>query len=276
MAGMASMLLLAVLPAADAALTRGWKRAPTGAVVRSRLQGLRATAVAPSDAPVVPSEVVRTAVAALQPVFADIDMRTEHHLRRLLAVFRKHNVGPHLFAGVDGYGNGDLGREALDGIYAELMGAEAALVRVQIFSGTHAIACALFGVLRPGDEMLTVSGAPSLGHGSGVGGGWVGGGGGVVGGAGEEERRRTAFRTLLSAPRRRPHPRAPPIRSAIPRPPDPDSHTHTNPQAGTLPHCHLQAHHTTHSRKSSAFVAALPMASEALSSTLAQPTPRST
>jgi cystathionine beta-lyase family protein involved in aluminum resistance len=120
--------------------------------------------MAPSDGPVVPAEVVRAAVAALRPVFADIDERTELHLRRLLTVFRKHNVGPHLFAGVDGYGHGDLGREALDNIYAELMGAEAALVRIQIFSGTHAIACALFGVLRPGDEMLTVSGKESFGH----------------------------------------------------------------------------------------------------------------
>ena len=61
---------------------------------------------------------------------------------------------------VDGYGHGDLGRETLDAVYAELMGAEAALVRVQMFSGTHAIACALFGVLRPDDELLGVSGAP--------------------------------------------------------------------------------------------------------------------
>ena len=105
-----------------------------------------------------PAQLVQEAAAGLGPLFSQIDARTEHNMRRVLDVFRKHNVGPHHFAGVDGYGNGDLGREALDQIYAELMGAEAALVRVQIFSGTHAIACALFGVLRPGDEMLAVSG----------------------------------------------------------------------------------------------------------------------
>ena len=55
-----------------------------------------------------------------------------------------------MFNGIDGYGHGDVGRDTLEEIYADLFGAEAALVRVQIFSGTHAISCALFGVLRPG------------------------------------------------------------------------------------------------------------------------------
>jgi cystathionine beta-lyase family protein involved in aluminum resistance len=69
-------------------------------------------------------------------------------------------VGVNMFAGVDGYGHGDIGRDTLDCIYAELFGAEAALVRVQCFSGTHAIASALFGVLRPGDTLLACSGKP--------------------------------------------------------------------------------------------------------------------
>jgi cystathionine beta-lyase family protein involved in aluminum resistance len=54
---------------------------------------------------------------------------------------------------VDGYGHGDVGRDTIESIYADLFGAEAALVRVQMFSGTHAISCALFGVLRPGTCM---------------------------------------------------------------------------------------------------------------------------
>ena len=81
-------------------------------------------------------------------------------LERVLDAFRARGVGTHHFAGIDGYGHGDLGREAMDDIFAELMGAEAALVRIQCFSGTHAIACALFGTLRPGDQLLGVSGAP--------------------------------------------------------------------------------------------------------------------
>ena len=104
--------------------------------------------------------VVDAAIHELRPTFAAIDRHTEEGLSRVLSAFRRHGVGAHHFNGVDGYGHGDLGREALDSIYAELLGAEAALVRVQCFSGTHAIACALYGVLRPGQELLGVSGAP--------------------------------------------------------------------------------------------------------------------
>ncbi len=80
------------------------------------------------------------------------------NLRRVQEAFRRARVGPHHFQGSTGYGHGDLGREALDGVFAEIMGAEAALVRIQFMSGTHAIAAALYAVLRPGDEMLAVAG----------------------------------------------------------------------------------------------------------------------
>ena len=103
---------------------------------------------------------VDSARAALRPTFESIDDATERSLGRVLDAFRKREIGREHFAGVDGYGYGDLGREALDDVFADLMGAEAALVRSQCFSGTHAISCALFGVLRPGDELLAVSGAP--------------------------------------------------------------------------------------------------------------------
>ena len=93
-------------------------------------------------------------------LFREIDARTQRTLARILAAFREARVGPHLFGGTDGYGHGDQGRETLDEIYAKLFGAEAALVRVQCFSGTHAIACALFAVLRPGHELLAISGKP--------------------------------------------------------------------------------------------------------------------
>lgn len=61
---------------------------------------------------------------------------------------------------MDGYGYGDYGRDQFDIIVARILGAEAALVRLQLFSGTHAIASALFGSLRPGNTMLCVSGPP--------------------------------------------------------------------------------------------------------------------
>ena len=59
-----------------------------------------------------------------------------------------------------GYGYDDYGRDALEQIYAEVFGGEAGLVRSQIISGTHAISIALFGVLRPGDELLYITGKP--------------------------------------------------------------------------------------------------------------------
>lgn len=103
---------------------------------------------------------INRAIAALAPTFADIDQRTQQNLRRVLTAFQNQRVGVHHFSSMTGYGHGDLGRETLDQIYAEVMGAEAALVRVQFVSGTHAIATALYGVLRPGDELLAVVGAP--------------------------------------------------------------------------------------------------------------------
>jgi cystathionine beta-lyase family protein involved in aluminum resistance len=105
-------------------------------------------------------EQLREAEYALLEIFSVIDTQVKHNLKRVLDAFRNHRVGAHHFAGVSGYGHDDLGRETLDKVFAEVMGAEAAAVRVQFVSGTHAIACALFGVLRPGDEMLAVVGSP--------------------------------------------------------------------------------------------------------------------
>ncbi len=97
---------------------------------------------------------------ALSPIFSKIDAQVKENLKRILQAFRDYRVGPHHFAGVSGYGHDDLGRQTLDQVFARVMGAEAAVVRVQFVSGTHAIACALFGILRPGDELLGVVGAP--------------------------------------------------------------------------------------------------------------------
>ena len=106
------------------------------------------------------STQLQSAENILTPIFSNIDAQVKENLRRVLRVFRHHRVGPHHFASVSGYGHDDLGRQVLDQVFADIMGAEAAAVRVQFVSGTHAIACALFGVLRPGDEMLAVAGAP--------------------------------------------------------------------------------------------------------------------
>ncbi len=99
---------------------------------------------------------LQEAEQALFPIFSGIDAAVKQNLQRVLKAFRRRMVGVHHFAGVTGYGHDDLGREALDEVFADVVGAEAAAVRVQFVSGTHAIACALFGNLRPGDEMLAV------------------------------------------------------------------------------------------------------------------------
>lgn len=79
---------------------------------------------------------------------------------KVLAAFRHQQVSETHFLPSTGYGNDDLGRDALEAVYAETFGGEAALVRPQIVSGTHAIATALFGVLRPGDDLLYITGTP--------------------------------------------------------------------------------------------------------------------
>jgi cystathionine beta-lyase family protein involved in aluminum resistance len=104
--------------------------------------------------------LIQEAEKALSLIFDGIDDQVKQNLQRVLTAFRNHRVGVHHFSSVSGYGHDDLGRETLDRVFAQIMGAEAALVRVQFVSGTHAISAALYGVLRPGDEMLAVAGPP--------------------------------------------------------------------------------------------------------------------
>lgn len=79
---------------------------------------------------------------------------------KVIAAFRKHQVSDFHLHPSSGYGYDDEGRDNLERIYAEVFGAEKALVRSQIISGTHAITISLFGVLRPGDELLYITGKP--------------------------------------------------------------------------------------------------------------------
>lgn len=108
----------------------------------------------------LPQARLNAAVRTVLPIFSKIDIQVKNRIRKVLQAFRDHRVGPHHFASVSGYGHDDLGRHILDQVFAQIMGAEAAAVRVQFVSGTHAIASALYGVLRPGDELLSVVGAP--------------------------------------------------------------------------------------------------------------------
>lgn len=94
------------------------------------------------------------------PAHQHIEKRAEENQRRVLDSFRSHQVSESHFHPSTGYGYDDAGRDTLEQIYADVFGGEAALVRPQMISGTHAITTALFGVLRPGDELLYITGPP--------------------------------------------------------------------------------------------------------------------
>jgi len=96
----------------------------------------------------------------IQPVLNNLNQICLRNQQRVLDVFREHRVSEYHLKGSTGYGYNDRGREVLDEIYADIFGAEAALVRGQIASGTHAIALCLFGILNPGDNLLSLSGPP--------------------------------------------------------------------------------------------------------------------
>lgn len=110
-----------------------------------------------------PDNIVALKTKALEtarPLFAVVDDIAEQNTAKVLKAFRNHQVSEYLFRTTTGYGYGDSGRERLESVWAELCGAEKALVRTQFVSGTHALACVLFGLLRSGDELLAVTGAP--------------------------------------------------------------------------------------------------------------------
>ena len=97
---------------------------------------------------------------ALKERFRAIDENAEYNQLKVLHAMQKCRVSDIHFAGTSGYGYNDLGRDTLEAVYAETFHAEAALVRPQITCGTHALAVALAANLRPGDELLAVSGKP--------------------------------------------------------------------------------------------------------------------
>lgn len=93
-------------------------------------------------------------------IFAEIDKTARKNGERVLRAFINNKVSAACLGGTTGYGYDDLGRDTLDKVYAEVFGAEDALVRHSFVSGTHALTVALFGVLRPGDKLVSLTGAP--------------------------------------------------------------------------------------------------------------------
>lgn len=96
----------------------------------------------------------------VRPFQRKVDEMAFFNQQKVLAAFRKHQVSDYHLHPSNGYGYDDEGRDNLERVYAEVFGAEASIVRPQIISGTHAITLSLFGVLRPGDELLYISGQP--------------------------------------------------------------------------------------------------------------------
>lgn len=89
-----------------------------------------------------------------------VDQRIEVNQYRVIKSLQKHKVSDSHFIPSTGYGYDDIGRDTLEQVYADVLGGETALVRPQIISGTHAISISLFGILRPNDELLYITGRP--------------------------------------------------------------------------------------------------------------------
>lgn len=105
-------------------------------------------------------KLVKEVEQQVKSVHSSIENQIDRNQFRVLQSFQKHQVSDSHFIPSTGYGYDDYGRDTLEKIYADVFGGEAGLVRPQIISGTHAISIALFGVLRPGDELLYITGKP--------------------------------------------------------------------------------------------------------------------
>ena len=106
------------------------------------------------------NRIIDNAEQKVLKYFERVDKIKELNQEKVLNAFRKYKIGLEHFSTVSGYGHDDMGREALDNVYATVFNAEAAIVRNHFVSGTHAIACALFGNLRHGEKLVSVVGAP--------------------------------------------------------------------------------------------------------------------
>ena len=105
-------------------------------------------------------EIIKQAEKELREQFDIIDEIRDYNQEKVLNAFIDNKVAPEHFYTVSGYGHDDLGREVLDKVFAQVFNTEKALVRIHFASGTHTLACALFGNLKYGDKLLSVAGTP--------------------------------------------------------------------------------------------------------------------
>ncbi|MBR6033464.1 MAG: methionine gamma-lyase family protein [Clostridia bacterium] len=106
------------------------------------------------------TELVNSVQEEIKPVFEEIDKICEYNSKKVLTAFQENHVSEMHFNSTSGYGYGDVGRDTIENIFAKVLGAEDALVRAQFISGTHALTVCLFGLLRPGDTVLSINGKP--------------------------------------------------------------------------------------------------------------------
>lgn len=105
-------------------------------------------------------DLAQRAIAQVYPLFEQVDTTSLCNQQRVLEAFRSHRVSDFHFNFGTGYGYDDEGRDALEQVFGAVFGTEKAIVRPQIVSGTHAISTALFGLLRPGDVFVSITGPP--------------------------------------------------------------------------------------------------------------------
>ena len=105
-------------------------------------------------------EIIKQAQDSLREQFEILEDIRDYNQEKVLQAFNDNRVAPEHFYTVSGYGHDDLGREVLDKVFAQVFKAEKALVRIHFASGTHTLACALFGNLKYGDKLLSAAGAP--------------------------------------------------------------------------------------------------------------------
>ncbi len=106
------------------------------------------------------AELAEEAMKAVLPVFKEIEEIREYNQLKVLAAYRELGFAERHMGLTTGYGYDDIGREKIEEIYAKIFGGEAAYVRTQISSGTQSISAILYGILRPGDELLAATGRP--------------------------------------------------------------------------------------------------------------------
>ena len=105
-------------------------------------------------------DLIKKSEQQLDKEFKKIDRLCEYNSLKVLNAFNKCKVSETDFTGTTGYGYDDVGRDKIEKVFSMILGGEDSLVRSQIISGTHAISTALFGILRPNDTILSISGRP--------------------------------------------------------------------------------------------------------------------